>query len=255
MIKLLRGFHQDWTRFEKLWLLVFTAVNVYLFFAWQDTVLGLVTSLTGMLNVVLVAKGKISNYLFGIVNVSLYAYTAWGSAYYGEVMLNAGYFLPMQFVGLWLWSRNLGGEEHRGGTGAADEVVVVWLTARQRVLWTAVSVAGTFLYGLVLTRLGGTLPFFDSASTVLSVIAMVLMVRRVAEQWVLWIVIDVVSVYMWAFVVGQGGRDVSMVVMWSAYLVNAIYGMWNWARMAGPPGETVSGERAPAPPGVAGAAP
>jgi nicotinamide mononucleotide transporter len=251
MIKLLRGFRDDWTRFEQVWLLVFTAVNVYVFIVRQDTVVGLVTSLTGMMNVVLVAKGKISNYLFGVVNVTLYAYTAWGSAYYGEVMLNLGYFLPMQFVGLWLWSRNLGGEEHRGGTGAADEVVAVWLSRRQRALWLALSVAGIFLYGLVLARLGGKLPYVDSTSTVLSVIAMVLMVRRVAEQWVLWIVVNVVSVYMWAFVVSQGGHHESMVVMWSAYLVNAVYGMWNWARMAGPP----AGEEEPAPPGMAGAAP
>lgn len=221
-----RGLFAGWTRFEIAWLLVFSTVNVYLFFAWDDTGLGLVTSLTGMLSVVLVAKGKISNYWFGIVNVSLYAWTAYGNAYYGEVMLNAGYFLPMQFIGLVLWRRNVDPDK------TADDVRVRWLPWRERGLWLLLAVAGTAGYALVLERIGGSLPAYDSASTVLSVIAMILMVRRVAEQWVLWIVIDVVSIYLWLVVVDQGGNEVSMVVMWSAYLVNAVYGLVRWSAMA-----------------------
>lgn len=221
-----RGLFSGWTAFEIAWLAVFSAVNVGLFFAWDDTWLGLVTSLTGMLNVVLVAKGKVSNYWFGMVNVTLYAWTAYGNQYYGEVMLNVGYFLPMQFIGLALWRR------HTDPTKTTDDVRARWLSWRERALWLVVSVLGTAAYALVLQRLGGNLPAFDSASTVLSVIAMILMVRRVAEQWVLWIVIDLVSIYLWLVVIDQGGHEVSMVVMWSAYLVNAVYGMWRWARLA-----------------------
>jgi nicotinamide mononucleotide transporter len=141
-------------------------------------------------------------------------------------MLNALYFLPMQFVGLALWSR------HRDPEGTADDVAVRWLAPRRRWLWGIASVAGTAGYALVLERLGGTLPAFDAASTVLSVIAMLLMVQRVGEQWVLWIVVDVVSIWMWAFVVSRGGSDISMVVMWTAYLVNAVYGLVHWLRLS-----------------------
>ncbi len=221
-----RGLFAGWERFEIAWLAVFSVVNVWLFFAWDDTWVGLVTSLTGMLNVVLVAKGKISNYWFGIVNVSLYGWTALGNQYFGEVMLNWGYFLPMQFLGLYLWRKNIDPAK------TADDVRARWLTWRERWLWLVLSAVGTYLYALVLARLGGNLPAFDSASTVLSVIAMVLMVRRVAEQWILWIAIDVVSIYLWLVVLDEGGTEVSMVVMWTAYLVNAIYGMWRWTTLA-----------------------
>lgn len=221
-----RGLFAGWERFEIAWLAVFSAVNVWLFFAWEDSWVGLVASLSGMLNVVLVAKGKISNYWFGIVAVSLYGWIAFGNRYYGEVMLNLGYFLPMQFVGLYLWRKNI------DPTKTADDVRARWLSWPERWLWLAVSVAGTAAYALVLERLGGNLPAFDSASTVLSVIAMILMVRRVAEQWILWIAIDVVSIYLWLVVIDQGGQEISMVVMWTAYLVNAIYGMWRWTMLA-----------------------
>ncbi|MBR9691778.1 nicotinamide mononucleotide transporter [Candidatus Woesearchaeota archaeon] len=220
-----RNYAKDWTLFERIWLISFTLINIYLFFAWKDSIIGLVTSLTGMLCVVLVAKGKISNYYFGVVNVVLYAYIAFQSRYFGEVMLNALYFLPMQFVGLYYWKK------HSNAIKGKDDVVIKHLNVKQRIYWAVISVAGIFGYGLFLLYLRGTLPFVDSASTVLSVIAMILMVKRVTEQWLLWIAIDVVSVYMWFYILLKGGNDISMLVMWSAYLVNAIYGYYNWRKL------------------------
>lgn len=215
-----RRYAADWSWFERLWLATFTLVNLWLYFAWDDTPVGLVASLSGMLTVVLVAKGKVSNYYWGMVNVLLYAYLAWQSRYYGEVMLNLLFFFPMQFIGLHLWKKH--------STNLGADVVVIWLGNARRALWLLASIGGTAVYGFFLRSLGGRLPFADSASTVLSVVAMILMVQRVAEQWVLWITIDVVSIYLWVDVLHEEGRSVSMIVMWSAYLVNAIYGMVHW---------------------------
>lgn len=219
------AYFQDWTGWERWWLAAFTALNVGLFFVWEDTLIGLATSLTGMLTVVLVAKGKTSNYYFGIINVILYAWIAWQSRYYGEVMLNLLYFLPMQFVGIYLWRRN-------AVLPGADEVRAEWLPWSRRIAWGTASVIGVAAYGALLYWLRGTLPFVDATSTVLSVIAMILMVRRVVEQWVLWIVVDIVSIYMWAHILLTDGTGMSMLVMWSAYLVNAVYGLISWKLLA-----------------------
>jgi len=77
----------EWSLFEKMWITLFTGVTVYLYFAFQDSVLGLVSSVAGMLCVVLVAKGKISNYFFGIIQTVTYGYIAAGYGLYGESML------------------------------------------------------------------------------------------------------------------------------------------------------------------------
>ncbi len=225
IVRALKDYLSGWSIFEKLWLAIFTLVNIYLFFAWHDTIIGLTASLTGMLCVVLVAKGKISNYYFGLVNVLLYAYIAFQSRYYGEVMLNVLYFFPVQFIGIYYWKK------HSNKTEGKDDVKVKSLTSKERLVWAVLSVIGVLGYGLFLKYLGGTLPFVDSASTVLSIIAMVLMVKRVTEKWILWIVIDIVSVYMWFYILAKGGNDISMLIMWSAYLVNAVYGYLNWRKM------------------------
>ncbi|MEF9931948.1 MAG: nicotinamide riboside transporter PnuC, partial [Bacteroidales bacterium] len=50
--------------------------------------LGSIASITGVVCVVLVAKRSMSNYLFGIINVSLYAYISYESSLYGDFLLN-----------------------------------------------------------------------------------------------------------------------------------------------------------------------
>lgn len=76
-------------------------------------------------------------------------------------------------------------------------------------------------------HLGGRHPLLDSASTIISIIANMLMVLRYREQWLLWIVIDIITVVMWLKV-----QDYIMVTMWAVYLVNAFYGYYNWSKIA-----------------------
>ena len=43
--------------------------------------------------------------------------------------------------------------------------------------------------------------------------------------------VDVFSIVMWAYIFLRDGNEISMLVMWSAFLVNAIYGYYNWRKM------------------------
>ena len=63
-------------------------------------VIGSLAGITGVLCVVLVAKGSIWNYAFGLVNVSLYAWISYKAALYGDAGLNALYYLSACRVGV-----------------------------------------------------------------------------------------------------------------------------------------------------------
>ena len=93
--------------------------------------------------------------------------------------------------------------------------------------------AAIFLYGQVLKALGGSLPYIDSMSTVVSVTAQILSVQRLTEQWVLWIVVDVVTIVMWGVNFVQGGETVAALAMWGVYLVNAVIMYIRWNREGG----------------------
>ncbi len=220
-----KKFLNGWNTFEKVWLLSFTAVNIFLFFAWHDTWIGLTASLTGMLCVVLTAKGKISSFYFGLINIFAYSYVAFSSKYYGDVILNLGYFLPMTFVGIYYWNKNLNNDE------STKEVLVRKLRWRDKVIWFIVSLAVLYIFGLLLQLVKGTLPFVDSTTTVFSIVATILLNKRYVDQWFYWILVDIWSIVMWVFIFIRDGNQISMLVMWSAFLVNALYGYYNWNKM------------------------
>jgi len=221
------GLLKEWTRFEKTWLLTFTLINVYLFYAWSDSFLGLVSSISGMLCVVLVAKGKIVNYYFGIVQTVTYAYISYGYGLYGEAMLNALFYFPIQFIGIYLWSKN------RTDSAVKGEDVKIKQLTKMGWIYTLFSVLVlTIAYGFFLKFLGGNNIWTDSATNVLSVTAQIMMIKRYTEQWLLWISVNILSIFLWINVLlTQGGNDFAMLVMWSAFLVNSIYGYVNWNKL------------------------
>ena len=209
-----------WTAPEVCWLLIATTVILGLSLYWQDSLVGIVSSLTGVWCVILTGKGKVSNFLFGIVNVVLYAYISYHARYYGEVMLNLIYYLPCSVIGLFVWNKNV--------DKSTCEVVKETMPPQIGVMVYSATVIGVIVYGLILKSLGGQLPFVDSISTVLSVVAQILCLKRYAEQWILWIVIDAVAVVMWGYHFWNGGESVATLLMWSVYLINAIIMYRKW---------------------------
>ena len=211
--------------FEWSLIIIISLLNVVSAFVYNDVDwLGMISSITGVICVVLTAKGHISCYYWGLINIATYVAVAYFASLYGEVMLNALYYLPMQFVGIYLWKKN---------TNQQDELVKASLmTKKEYVIYSLISVFGIVLYGFFLKAIGGSQPFVDSITTVLSVVSMYLSVKRFKEQWILWIIVDFVSVYMWvvAFLSGEANSSV-MVLMWVFYLINAFHGYINWNKL------------------------
>ena len=178
-----------------------------------------IAAISGIFCVVLCAKGRKSQYIWGLLNVIGYVIIAFINKYYGEVMLNALYYLPSQFIGYYLWNKN--SNEDNGDVKGKK------LTIVQSLVLVGFITVGVLGYKLVLDYLGGTGTLLDSASTVTSVVANALMMMRYREQWLLWIIIDAITVVMWLLV-----GDFIMVTMWAVYLINAFYGYYNWTKIA-----------------------
>ncbi|MDL2239955.1 nicotinamide riboside transporter PnuC, partial [Bacteroidales bacterium OttesenSCG-928-L14] len=175
------------------WFLLITIITLNIIVAvvtGEVKPLSIIAAVSGVLCVVLVAKKHISNYIFGLIQVSLYAYLSWGVGYWGEVALNALYYVPMQFIGFALWRKRL-------KEGSKTEVKSRRLTDEQRVLMFVASLVIVLIGAQVLAHFDDPAPYLDSITTVLSVIAMLLMVNTYAEQWYLWIVVNVATIAMW----------------------------------------------------------
>lgn len=196
-------------------------------------VLGSIAGITGVLCVVLVAKGSILNYVFGLVNVSLYAYISYKASLYGDAALNALYYVPMQFIGWWQWRRRGAAvsEAEAGDNGV--QVKARRFTWNQRAILFICCAVAVVAVGFVLRHFGDPQPFKDSTTTVLSIVAQALMALAFMEQWMLWIITNVVSVVMWCICVSRGEAHAGvMVIMWAFYLLNSINGLRVWKRLS-----------------------
>ena len=202
---------------------IIAANLVYSILSQTVDVLGTVTAVSGVLCVVLVAKGSILNYFFGLINVSLYAYVSFKATAYGDAALNALYYLPMQFIGYFAWKRRV----------QDTQVKARRLTMKQRMLVAMGCAAAVVAVGFVLQACGAGQPFKDSATTVLSIVAQILMAMAFMEQWVLWIMTNVISVVMWVIFAIQGEPHAGMmVIMWVFYLLNSVNGLRVWLKLS-----------------------
>ena len=195
--------------------------------------LGSMAAISGVLCVVLVAKGSIWNYLFGLVNVSLYAYISYKASLYGDAALNAFYYFPMQFIGWWQWRRRGAAVSAEEAGDAGVQVKARRMTWKQRAILFLGCAAAVIAVGFVLKHFNDPQPFKDSTTTVLSIVAQALMALAFMEQWALWIITNIVSVVMWCICVSRGEAHAGvMVIMWTFYLLNSINGMRVWLKLS-----------------------
>ncbi len=194
---------------------------------------GSLASISGVLCVVLVAKGSIWNYLFGLVNVSLYALISYKAALYGDAALNALYYVPMQFIGFWQWRRRGAAMSETEAGDKGVQVRARRFSWAQRVILAVGCAAAVVAGGFILKHFGDPQPFKDSTTTVLSIVAQALMALAFMEQWALWIITNIVSVVMWTICVARGEAHAGvMVIMWGFYLMNSINGLRVWINLS-----------------------
>lgn len=220
---------KTWTMFEKVWLCVFLAALMYVQYASKGddelvNIVSVISTVAGLFCVILVAKGNIWNFAFGVVNVSTYAFVCYKSGYGGDFILNSFYYLPMQLIGFYFWSKHY---------NSNDDVVKIrkfkmidWLLA------VILLTIGTYIIQAAMPQLNALfgmppnpLPIVDALTTTGSIYAQILMTRRFREQWVLWILINGLSMAMWIKM-----NNLAMSVMWTAFMINAIYGLYNWSK-------------------------
>ena len=206
---------------------------IYTLLTGNLDIVGSVAGIAGVFCVVLVAKGSIWNYLFGIINVSMYAYISYKASLYGDAGLNALYYVPMQFIGWWQWRKRGAAVSEAEAAGQGVQVKARRFDWRQRVLLAAGCTAAVVAVGFALRHFGDPQPFKDSLTTVLSIVAQALMALAFMEQWVLWIITNIVSVIMWSVCVARGEAHAAvMVIMWSFYLLNSTNGLRVWLKLS-----------------------
>lgn len=217
---LTKEFMRGYSTFDKLFMVAMLLVQIIVFCIVPDSPLGIVAGISGVISVVLCAKGKISFYFIGFVQTISYLFLAWQNCFYGEVMENIFYLVTMIW-GIFVWKKNSTVDDK----GSAH-VEALKFTPKMWVLSILGTAICTIAMGYWLTTIGSHQAYTDAATNILAIFAQILMVKRYREQWIWWLVIDVLCLKMW-FVAGNW----SMVAMYIAWTINCIYGWYNWNKL------------------------
>jgi nicotinamide mononucleotide transporter len=174
--------------------------------------------ITGVLNVWLVTRENIWSWPLGVLNAGFYVVVFARTGLYSDTGLQVVY-LVLSFYGWWHWAR---------GDGARTPVIVTRTAAPLLVLLAGVGVVTWLVLSTITSRIpGSALPRLDAALVSISLIAQWMMTRKLLENWLLWIAVDVVYVPL---LLSRGLRLTA--VLYAVFLVLAIIGFVQWKRSA-----------------------
>ena len=115
-------------------------------------------------------------------------------------------------------------------TSGKNEIVKTKLTNKERFLFFIIASILSFLLGLILIHFGDTKPFIDSVTTIFSILGMYLTVRRTIDQWIVWMLVNGLSLIMWLSIAMSGVKVYSTIIMWGVYFILAFYFYYRWKK-------------------------
>ena len=186
-----------------------------------------IISFSGVISVVMATKKKISTYLWGIINSLFLGLYAFAYGYIGNFQLNIIFFLPLQICGIYKWRNNM-----------ENNLVIInnlYFYDYIKIIFSILLLIIIFYYEIpIVTKLITNQDYIfinniyayllDVITTALSINAQILMIYRYKEQWILWIIIDILQIILYSI----NNIIINIVIMWFVFLCNAFYGLFIW---------------------------
>lgn len=165
--------------------------------------------------VILSVKRSLWQFPFGVVGTALFFFVVWGQQLYANAALQI-FFLCVQFYGWWYWVR--GDKGARPPIRSTSWKVALALSA------VALALAGLGAWALE-SFTDASMPLPDAAVFGLSVVAQFLLSRKRVETWPMWVVVNVLSVWLYA---SQGLWLFAGLYVF--FFFNAFWGWWEWRK-------------------------
>lgn len=173
-----------------------------------------VAVISGMVHVFLLTRGKVLAWPFGLLSVGLYIAVFLQNKLYSDSFLHVVYVL-LNIYGWWNWvqQRNY------------NEILEVQrLALRQKWFWSTVILVGFLVWGYgIQQHTDASFPYGDAFTTVASLVAQYLLARRKLENWIIWIIVDVVAIQIY---IRKGLYPTS--VLYGVFLILSTWGYLNW---------------------------
>lgn len=150
------------------------------------------------------------NYVLGVFSTALLSITFWQAGLLGSMALNL-YLIPTVIIGWFMWGKDINPMKVQH-----VKLKKVWIYA----LFTVITWFGAVK---VIDHFGGEIAALDSWLLVGTVLAQFMLDRKKIENWIIWILVDVISIYVY----WQAGLYL-LAIQFALFGANAVYAYIKW---------------------------
>jgi nicotinamide mononucleotide transporter len=176
-------------------------------------------AILGAIYIFLSIKQNALTWLLGLLTSILYIYVFFESGFYADMSLQF-YYVFISIYGWIVWTK---GKETTTGR---KEMPVTRTSHRLFITLLAVSVLlWVFTWIILVGFTDSIVPIGDSFTTALSIVATWMLARKKIEHWIIWVVVDFVSLilYLWKGLYPT-------VVLFTIYTIAAVWGYLEWKK-------------------------
>lgn len=183
-----------------------------------DIVLEIVAVIFGFLSVWFSKQNKIWVFPTGMISTIIFVYLLYKWELLGDMMINAYYFI-MSVYGWYIWTRKVD----------ATHVTPISITTKKEKTISAVIFLATLVFVFVVyqtfDKWTGWVAYVDTLTTAVFFVGMWLMARRKIENWIFWIIGDIISVPLYFY---KGFTFTSL--QYLGFTIIAIFGYLAWKK-------------------------
>ena len=206
-----------------LWALSALAVTISFLVSGAGSWLNLVASLVGVTALIFIARGYPICHVFFVIFAILYAIISYDLAYYGEMITYLGMSAPACIVNLISWLRH---------PYADTAEVKVRKINKKHVLQTIIfTILVTIAFYFILKFLGTANIWVSTLSVATSFLASYLSFLRSPYYALGYVLNDIVLVVLWSAALVYDFSYLSVVVLFSVFLINDVHGFISWQKM------------------------
>lgn len=183
-------------------------------------ILEIIGTLVGLVYLWLEYRASIYLWIASIVMPAIYIFVYYHAGLYADTGINV-YFLLASVYGWVVWLKGKGSQDGKAALPISHIPIKKLLPAT-----IAFGAAFFAIAWILIAYTDSNVPWLDSFTTALSIVAMWMLARKYVEQWIAWIVVDVVSSGLYVY---KGLHFTA--ALYGLYAVIAVFGYFKWRRM------------------------
>lgn len=232
---------RKYSKFTILWYITFFLLGLVCLIISPSSWFYVVDLYVVMINIDLVARGKILGMYVGVFECFLYSFNAIQTKLWGEVIKMLCICVPLNILSIINWTKSLRKQKIEKYSSANEDIVVHRLSKKEIVKFSFIGLIIAcgcycllrFILPLINIKQDTALEL-GAISLAISIVSKIFTARKNMESWVLCIVNDIICLLMWTQSIIVGGFDlsqISMIVYYLACFTNDIYAYALWKSM------------------------